>query len=189
MGANYSNLNENSENKCLALKTLNNDSLSQQFMMKVVPTIAYYYNRVTEANDGKTNKKAEDTVLGIRRQFLLPHPHPTRMKTAGATTKVKTISESPKEAKQRRRRIEEEEEEEDERELRRRRRRIEEEGGEDDDDDNDEDNRDEDSAPPPSPDHTYRTSDGEEDSDQERECDVELDSMLPCRGTEELHST
>jgi hypothetical protein len=43
--------------------------------------------------------------------------------------------------------------------------------------------------PPPSPDHTYKTSDGEEDSDQERDWDTELETMLPCRGIEELCSS
>ena len=53
-----------------------------------------------------------------------------------------------------------------------------------------EDNHDSrDSAPPSSPDHTYKTSDDEENSDKERECDKELNNMLPCTGTEELLSS
>ena len=39
---------------------------------------------------------------------------------------------------------------------------------------------------PSSPDHTYKTSDEEYCSDQERECDIVLDNMLPCRGAAEL---
>ena len=39
---------------------------------------------------------------------------------------------------------------------------------------------------PFSPDHTYKTSDEEYCSEQERECDMVLETMLPCKGPEEL---
>ena len=42
------------------------------------------------------------------------------------------------------------------------------------------------SPPPPSPDHTYKTED--DNSDQEREWDMELLHMDPCKGTDELQS-
>jgi hypothetical protein len=43
------------------------------------------------------------------------------------------------------------------------------------------------SPPPSSPDHTYKTED--DNSDQEREWDMELEHMDPCEGTEELQSS
>ena len=42
---------------------------------------------------------------------------------------------------------------------------------------------------PLSPDHTYKTSDEEYCSEQERECDKVLETMLPCRGRVELLSS
>ena len=63
-------------------------------------------------------------------------------------------------------------------EIKRRRRLIEE---------DDQDNRD--SASPSSPDHTYTSGCEVNTSDLEREWDMGLDNMLPCRGTEELYSS
>ena len=114
--------------------------------MKLVPTIVYYYNRVTEAmNNGTVSDKSDSESL---------------YEDEDSGSGEDEIAESSKGGKRQREHIEEE------------------------DHDNEEA-----TARSSSPDHTYNTSDGEENSDQEREWDRELDNMLPCRGAEELHSS
>ncbi|KAI2510503.1 hypothetical protein MHU86_3923 [Fragilaria crotonensis] len=114
--------------------------------MKLVPTIVYFYNRVTEAmNNGTVSDKSDSESL---------------YEDEDSGSGEDEIAESSKGGKRQREHIEEE------------------------DHDNEEA-----TARSSSPDHTYNTSDGEENSDQEREWDRELDKMLPCRGAEELHSS
>lgn len=121
------------------------------FMTKVVPTIAYYYNSLTETmGRGTTSKRNKPTP----------------------SDKSDSASSSDGDGDSR---GEDERESGLHKEAKRRRHLI------------DEDKHNNKKSPPPSsPDHTYKTSDEEENSDQERECDMELENMLPCRGAKEL---
>ena len=131
---------------------------STQLIMKVVPTIAFYYfNRVTEAMKGRSTSTSRQNKRSSTsdKSDSAPSSDKDEQDSRGS----KDEGESPNDAKRRRRLIEE-------------------------------DNHDSrDSAPPSSPDHTYKTSDDEENSDKERDCDKELNNMLPCTGTEELLSS
>ena len=117
--------------------------------MKIVPTIAYYYNSITE-------------VMAKRKERTLTKEDGSK-RTASNRDEDSSSGEEegelpPQVPKWQRRLIEE-------------------------------DKNKKSSPPPSSPDHTYKTSDDEENTDQEREWDLELENMDPCTSTEELESS